>query len=89
LLVVFVEAIATDCLATAARAGLKVATNLVNLAARHSTIVALRMIQIIGAVAIRNSVELLTINDESHRIHSRLLVAVPSRLFRVPSHAMS
>lgn len=77
-LIIIVKTITRNRLSTAARARLQVAADLVQPAARHPAIVALRMLQIILVVPVRDAVKLLRIDDELQRRHLRALAAVPS-----------
>lgn len=80
-LIILVETVATNRLAAATWARLKVTTNLMQLAARHSTVIALRMIQVIRTLTVRHAIKLLRIDDKLRGIHLRSLVTMPSRLF--------
>src|SRR5215212_4930397 len=88
-LIILVETVAGNRLTSATWARLKVAPNLMQLAAGHSAVVTLRMIQILRAFAVRHSIKLLRIDDEPFRIYLWLFIAMPSRLFGIPGHAKS
>jgi hypothetical protein len=87
-LIVVVKAATSNRLPAASRARLKVATDQMQLATKDSAVVALWKIQIFLTRSVRHSVKLLTVDDKLHGTNFGLLVAVPSRFFGIPGHAM-
>ena len=67
-------------MAAASRARLKVASDQMELSARHAAIVALRMVEIFFSFAVGDAVVFLASNRKPHRLDLRSLVAVPTRL---------
>jgi len=80
LLVIIIKAIARNGLASTSRARFQIAAKLMQNAAWHTTIVAFRMLQVIRAVTVADTVIILAVDGEAYRSHSRLLLAHPTML---------
>ena len=82
--IIIIKTVTRNRLTATTRARLQIATNLMKRTAPHSTVITLRMLQIICSTAVWHAVKLLTVDDKLRRILCWLLVAMPTRLFGIP-----
>ena len=83
-LIVLIKAIARDRLSLAPRTRLQVTPDGMQSAPHNPTVVARRVVEIVGTGTIGNPVILLAIDRKALRCHPWLYLAVPSRLFGIP-----
>jgi len=86
IIITIVETIARNGLSATPRARFQIATYLMKGTAWNPAVIALGELQVVFSLAITNASKFLAAYTELAGISFRLLLPVPTRLFRIPRH---